>query len=359
MTNAGPTATPTKRHDGMIVVPGGEFAMGSQDFYPEESPIHRVKVDTFALAARAVTNRQFAEFVEATGYLTIAEQPLDAAIFPELAPEELLPGSLVFQPTDGPVDLGNWRAWWSWVPGASWRHPFGPDSEIADKQDHPVVQVSYTDAAAYAAWAGKRLPTETEWEYAARGGQDGQTYAWGEDVRPEGRLMANTWQGSFPYRNSGAEGWRGTSPVGTFPANGFGLFDMIGNVWEWTSSRFLGDHSAARASAGNLLAETTSSPEPVQPGSGGCGDGCTCGPSSSNEARRPESSVPAPDPEVRRVTKGGSHLCAPEYCLRYRPAARSPQTEDSATTHIGFRCAVDVDPTGDADSDGGSDGVIA
>jgi formylglycine-generating enzyme required for sulfatase activity len=205
-------------------------------------------------------------------------------------------------PTTGPVDLRDWRQWWTWVPGASWRHPFGPESTIEDRLDHPVVQVSYPDAVAYASWAGRQLPTEAQWEYAARG--DSTTaYAWGDEVRPDGQLMANTWQGRFPHRNDGALGWAGTSPVGTFPPNAFGLLDMIGNVWEWTTTAFTRHH------------------RPDQPA-----EGC-CPPPS-----------PSGDPTVHQVLKGGSHLCAPEYCHRYRPAARSSQSQDSATTHIGFRC---------------------
>jgi formylglycine-generating enzyme required for sulfatase activity len=202
------------------------------------------------------------------------------------------------------VDLWDWRQWWEWKPGASWRHPFGPDSgnpSFRDRADHPVVQVAYPDAAAYARWAGRRLPSEAEWEYAARAGSTG-IYAWGDDAMPDGRLMANTWQGHFPYQNDGAAGWVGTSPVGSFPPNGFGLVDMIGNVWEWTTTQFTGHH---RLDA-----------------SGGC-----C-PSAE------------PDPSINQVLKGGSHLCAPEYCHRYRPAARSSQSQDSATTHIGFRCVL-------------------
>jgi sulfatase modifying factor 1 len=274
--------------------------MGSTQFYPEEAPEHTATVDAFAVERHPVTNAQFGEFVADTGYVTVAEQPPDAALYPGAAPEDLVPGALVFRPTSGPVDLRDWRQWWHWVPGANWRHPFGPDSGIADRPDHPVVQVAYSDAAAYARWAGRRLPTEAEWEYAARGGAT-TTYAWGEDVAPGGRLMANTWQGRFPYHNEGAAGWVGTSPVGTFSPNGFGLLDMIGNVWEWTTTQFSAHHRA-----------------------GGGVQSC-CGPST-------------PDPSVNQTLKGGSHLCAPEYCQRYRPAARSPQSQDSATTHIGFRC---------------------
>ncbi len=288
----------------VVALPGGTYRMGSPDFYPEEAPVHDVTVAPFAIERHPVTNAQFAEFVAATGHVTVAEQQLDPAAFPGVPADELVPGSLVFQPTAGPVDLRDWRQWWTWVPGASWKHPKGPGSTFEDLPDHPVVQVAYPDAAAYAAWAGRRLPTEEQWEYAARAGAT-SAYAWGDDVRPGGALMANTWQGAFPYRNDGALGWAGTSPVGTFPANGFGLLDMIGNVWEWTATRYAPRHRA-------------------HPEVSGC--------------------CPAPggDPSVNQVLKGGSHLCAPEYCHRYRPAARSPQSQDSSTTHIGFRCVADT-----------------
>jgi formylglycine-generating enzyme len=288
----------------LVELPGGSFRMGSVQFYPEEAPVHSVDVAALAVERHPVTNAQFAEFVADTGYLTVAEQDLDPALYPGVAPQDLLPGALVFRPTRGPVDLRDWRQWWEWVPGACWRHPFGPDSGIDDRLDHPVVQVAYPDAAAYARWAGRRLPSEAEWEYAARGGAT-TTYPWGDDAAPGGRLMANTWQGRFPYRNDGALGWVGTSPVGTFSPNGFGLLDMIGNVWEWTTTEFSAHHRLD--------------------GDKGC-----CTPAST------------PDPTVNQTLKGGSHLCAPEYCHRYRPAARSPQSQDSATTHIGFRCVVDL-----------------
>ena len=293
----------------LVELPGGAFPMGSASFYPEEAPVHTATVGAFAIERHPVTNAQFAEFVDATGYRTVAERPLDPALYPGVAPADLLPGALVFTPTPGPVDLADWRQWWDWAPGAHWRRPFGPGSGIEDKPDHPVVQVAYPDAAAYAAWAGRRLPTEAEWEYAAAAGST-TTYPWGDQPTVDGRLMANTWQGRFPYRNDGARGsgttrWAGTSPVGSFPANGFGLLDMIGNVWEWTTTRYL-PHGHA----------------PEQPSSSCC-------------------PVPAePDPAVIQALKGGSHLCAPEYCHRYRPAARSPQSQDSSTTHIGFRCVV-------------------
>ncbi|SEB66489.1 Formylglycine-generating enzyme, required for sulfatase activity, contains SUMF1/FGE domain [Paramicrobacterium humi] len=328
----------------MVLIPGGEFAMGSRSYYPEEGPVHTARVDAFLIDAHPVTNRLFREFVDATGYVTVAERALDATEYPQLNEAERAPGSLAFRKTAGPVDLRDWRAWWEWMPGANWRHPFGPDDDIDGKDEHPVVQVCFTDAAAYAAWAGKRLPTEVEWERAARGGLDGAEFAWGDELAPDGELRANTWQGSFPYDNTGANGWVGTSPVGSFASNGYGLVDMIGNVWEWTSSRFTANHrEAARAAAleapaGRSLLQTV----PVTAADdAGAGCGCGCGGESSRAAAG-GAAASVPDSSVRRVTKGGSHLCAPEYCQRYRPAARSPQTEDSATTHLGFRCAADA-----------------
>jgi sulfatase modifying factor 1 len=302
----------------LIGLPGGAFRMGSTAFYPEEAPAHDATVPAFAVERHPVTNAQYADFVEDTGYVTVAERPLDPASYPGVAAADLVPGALIFRPTPGPVDLRDWRQWWDWVPDASWRQPFGPGSTIHDRLDHPVVQVSYVDAAAYAQWAGRRLPTEAEWEYAAQGGAS-TTYAWGDEVAPDGDLMANTWQGRFPYRNDGAAGWMGTSPVGVFPPNAFGLLDMIGNVWEWTSTRYTMRHHHRRAGAqrpgdGHRRARAADS-------SKGC-----CTPSRE------------PDPSVNQTLKGGSHLCAPEYCHRYRPAARSSQSQDSATTHIGFRC---------------------
>ncbi|MFK4731642.1 formylglycine-generating enzyme family protein [Agromyces mediolanus] len=311
----------------MLRIEGGTFRMGSNEFYADESPVHERTVDGFELDLHPVTTEQFAAFVADTGYVTVAERPLDPADFPGADPAELVPGGLVFTPTPGPVDLRDWRQWWRWGPGASWRHPFGaaPEGEpvfdaLAERPTHPVVQVSFEDASAYAAWAGKRLPTEAEFEFAARGGLDGARFAWGDEEfprdaeHPDGRLMVNRWQGSFPYRNTGAEGWVGTSPVMTFPANGYGLFDVTGNVWEWTSDYYTERHvvpgaADAAVDAGarpNLLAAASA---------------------------EPGSRIP------RRVLKGGSHLCSPDYCLRYRPSARSPQADDSATTHIGFRCA--------------------
>ncbi|WP_445166831.1 formylglycine-generating enzyme family protein [Mycolicibacterium sp. Dal123E01] len=287
---------------GLVALPGGSFRMGSTGFYPEEAPIHTATVNAFAIERHPVTNAQFAEFVAATDHVTVAEQPLDPALYPGVAQADLLPGALVFTSTAGPVNLRDWRQWWDWAPGASWRMPFGPGSGIADKPDHPVVQVAYPDALAYARWAGRRLPTEAEWEYAARAGST-TAYAWGDEPTPGGALMANTWQGHFPYRNDGALGWAGTSAVGTFPPNGYGLLDMIGNVWEWTTTRYSAHHVVQAQ-------QSSCCPPPLDP-----------------------------DPTVSQALKGGSHLCAPEYCHRYRPAARSPQSQDTSTTHIGFRCA--------------------
>ena len=226
----------------LVEVPGGSFRMGSTSFYPEEAPIHTATVGPFAIEAHPVTNAQFAEFVDATGYVTVAERPLDPALYPGDAEADLLPGALVFSGTPGPVNLSDWRQWWDWAPGAYWRRPYGAGSDVAGREDHPVVQIAYPDAAAYATWAGRRLPTEAEWEYAAGAGSV-TAYAWGDEPMVDGRLMANTWQGNFPYRNDGAQGvgtsrWVGSSPVGTFPPNDFGLFDMIGNVWEWTTTLY-------------------------------------------------------------------------------------------------------------------------
>nr|WP_249186328.1 formylglycine-generating enzyme family protein [Microbacterium paraoxydans] len=294
----------------MIEVPGGTLQMGSDEFYPEEGPVHEREVTSFRLDEHPVTNREYARFVDETGYVTVAERPMDPADYPGVHPDDLVPGAMVFTPTPGPVDLRDWRQWWRWEPGAFWRRPSGPGSSIDDRLDHPVVHVAFADAAAYAAWAGKRLPTEAEWEWAARGGLVGARFAWGDETRPDGVLMADTWQGAFPYRNDGASGWVGTAPVRSFPANGYGLFDMIGNVWEWTADYWTHRH--------------------VPPGTVAVDQGRRA----SLLSAEPGSPIP------RRVLKGGSHLCAPEYCLRYRPAARSAQAEDTAMTHIGFRCAV-------------------
>ena len=289
---------------------GGSFAMGSADFYPEERPVHRVSVDPFWIDECPVTAADYRRFVRDTGYTTFAERPLEAADYPDADPELLVPGSLVFRKTQGPVELNDVRNWWEYVPGAYWKKPAGPGSTINGRDRHPVVQVAYEDAEAYATWAGKSLPTEAEWEYAARGGLDGARFAWGEDEVPNGTRMANTWQGEFPWRNSKEDGFEGTSPVGSFEPNGYGLLDMCGNVWEWTSDFFRMQHDD----------------EVERP---------CCVP------RNPRVSSPqSAEPILRRVIKGGSHLCAPNYCLRYRPAARQGETVDTSTGHIGFRCVV-------------------
>jgi formylglycine-generating enzyme len=296
----------TARH-AAVFVPGGEFRMGSDRFYPEEAPVRTVSVPDLEVDEHPVTNAAFRRFVKATGHVTVAERPPDARDFPGADPADLVAGSLVFRPTDGPVPLDDWTRWWHWVPEADWRHPEGPGSTLHGRELHPVVHVGHEDAAAYAAWAGRRLPTEAEWEHAARGGLDQATFAWGDDPAPAGRIMANRWFGRFPWENLHPHGFDRTSPVKRFPANGFGLYDVAGNVWEWTSTGW--------PDAGKEPAEAA--------------HGC-CAPH-----------APALDEHARRVIKGGSHLCAPSYCLRYRPAARQGQEVRSSTGHLGFRCVSD------------------
>jgi sulfatase modifying factor 1 len=292
----------------MVALPGGTFELGSERFYPEERPVRRVAVDGFWIDRGPVTVSEFRRFVEATGYLTVAERPLDPADFPGADPALLVPGSLVFRKTDGPVDLRNVLQWWDYEPGATWRD--GPD-------DHPVTHVAFEDAETYAAWAGKELPTEAEWEYAARGGLEGAVFAWGDEQSPGGRTMANTWQGEFPWQNLLANGYDGTSPVGAFPPNGYGLLDVTGNVWEWTCDFFAERHPGGSTKACCV---------PLNPR--------VTSPDHSFDAGQPGTPIP------RRVIKGGSHLCAPNYCLRYRPSARQAEAVDTSTQHIGFRCIV-------------------
>jgi formylglycine-generating enzyme required for sulfatase activity len=302
----------------MTWIEGGAFAMGDDRFYPEEGPVRQVSVDGFWLDSHPVTVSEFERFVDDTGYVTVAERPLDPADYPEALPELLVPGSLVFRRTEGPVDLRDVSRWWAYVPGASWRTPEGPDSSLEGRDRHPVVHVAFEDAAAYAAWVGKELPTEAEWEYAARGGLESAPFAWGDEHFPGGRPAANTWQGEFPWQNLELDGYVGTSPVGSYAPNGFGLYDVCGNVWEWTSDFF------------TLTRGPASRP--------------CCAPHNPRVAA-PDASVAAGEPGAhipRRVIKGGSHLCAPNYCLRYRPAARQAEAEDTSTGHIGFRCLVRV-----------------
>ena len=291
--------------------------MGCERVYPEEGPVYTVAVDGFWIDPGPVTVAEFARFAIATDYVTLAEREPDPAEYPEVDPRLLVPGSLVFQPTSGPVPLTDFRAWWAYVPGANWKHPEGPGSNTAGRDEHPVVHVANEDAAAYAAWAGKELPTEAEWEFAARGGLDGALFTWGEEDHAPGRLLANTWQGRFPWENLGAAGFRGTSEVGSFPANGYGLHDMAGNVWEWTADFFTTHHP-----------EEAPSPccVPRNPR--------VASPEGSYDFGSPAAHIP------RKVIKGGSHLCSPSYCLRYRPAARYAQTIDTSTSHIGFRCVL-------------------
>jgi formylglycine-generating enzyme len=301
----------------MAWVPGGGFAMGSADFYPEERPVRRVEVDGFWMDDHPVTVAEFRRFVKATGYVTVAERPLDPAQYPGADPALLRPGSLVFRATAGPVDLRDVSQWWRYEPGAQWRHPQGPGSTTGGLEQHPVTHVAAEDAEAYAAWAGKELPTEAEWEFAARGGLDGAVFCWGDEFAPRGRVMANTWQGQFPWQRDTTGKWDRTTPVRRFPANRYGLYDMAGNVWEWTSDYFV-THPAAQvqhACCTPRNPRVTSAEASLVPG-------------------EPGAHIP------RRVIKGGSHLCAPNYCLRYRPAARQSETVDTSTSHLGFRCIV-------------------
>jgi sulfatase modifying factor 1 len=300
-------------------IPPGEFLMGSADFYREEGPVRSVALDGFWIDEHPVTVAEFRRFVLATGYVTVAERPLDLQQYPGADPGLLVPGSLVFRQTSGPVDLADYTNWWAYVPGASWRRPDGPGSAVGGRARHPVTQVAFEDAEAYARWAGKELPTEAEWEYAARGGLDRKVYTWGDEFMPQGKIMANTWHGEFPWQRLPAHQHERTSPVGSFPPNGHGLFDMAGNVWEWTADYFTPDHGQT----------------------GGTGPEHPCCMPRNPRVTSPEASYTPGQPGAhipRRVTKGGSHLCAPSYCLRYRPAARQGEAVDTSTGHIGFRC---------------------
>ena len=300
---------------GMSRIPGGAFTMGSNDHYPEEAPAHRVRVDPFWIDRYAVTNREFARFVEATGYVTLAERPANPADYPGAKPELLAPSSVMFRKAKERIDLTDHYNWWIYVAGADWRHPRGPGSTIKGLWKHPVVHVAFEDAEAYAAWAGKALPTEAEWEFAARGGLEGAEFTWGDEFTPGNRHMANTWQGEFPWQNLLQDGYEGTAPVGAFPPNGYGLYDMAGNVWEWTTDWYQ-DHGR--------IAKPCCTLENPRGGD----------PDASRDPRLPDVRIP------RKVMKGGSHLCAPNYCRRYRPAARMPQGIDTSTCHLGFRCIV-------------------
>jgi len=411
----------------MLWIPGGTFPMGSNSHYPEEAPLHPVSVEGFWMDRTPVTNAQFLKFVKATGHLTLAERPADPALYPDALPDRLVPSSIVFVPPGASVRLGDPYQWWQYVAGAHWRHPEGPGSSIKGREHHPVVHIAYEDALAYATWAGKALPSEAEWERAAWGGLEGVEFAWGSELHPGGQPRANTWQGPFPHHNSRLDGWERTSPVGSFPANGFGLLDMIGNVWEWTDDWYqehrtgVGESAGGRGESreswgglgdsresGGMRGETRESEgerwesrerwgsrehrgevrgagngevwnersswegersgsgkgvgrgsngagqgNGEQPGDGGeTGDGGCC--ASLKESAHAEAEARAAansrqrsiDPASqhgqipRKVVKGGSFLCAPNDCQRYRPAARLAQGIDTATCHMGFRCIV-------------------
>ena len=304
---------------GMVWIPGGEFSMGSDDptsslcggpdAMPDARPIHRVYVDGFWMDRTEVTNAQFAEFVRATGYVTVAEEKPRAEDFPDAPPENLVPGGVVFTPPESAVPLDNHFQWWSYIPGANWRHPTGPASDLAGREKFPVVHVAYRDATAYAKWAGKRLPTEAEWEFAARGGQTGQLYAWGNELKPGGQWMANIFEGKFPIKDTGEDGFAGIAPVAQYPANAYGLHDIAGNVWEWTADWYRPDYFAQLA---------------------------------TSVARNPQGPADSFDPSEpgvkKRVHRGGSYLCTDQYCTRYMVGTRGKGDADTGTNHLGFRC---------------------
>jgi formylglycine-generating enzyme required for sulfatase activity len=316
---------PGRAPDGMAWIPGGEFSMGAADDADADAvppghcgplddarPVHRVAVDGFWMDRTEVTNEQFAKFVRATGYVTLAERKPTAAEFPGAPPENLVAGSVVFDPPVRPVPLDSHFRWWSYVQGASWRHPFGAGSDLRERERYPVVHVAYEDAQAYATWAGKRLPTEAQFEFAARGGLTGKRYAWGDELRPGGRWMANTFQGHFPDRDTGDDGWVGLAPVGSFPANGYGLYDVAGNVWEWLSDWYRADTYATLAAGGV-----------------------------ANNPRGPVDSLDPEEPGVaKRVQRGGSFLCTTQYCTRYLVGSRGKGEPSSAANHLGFRCVL-------------------
>jgi len=307
--------------NGMVWIPGGGFSMGAvmsghgRNEMPMASndagPIHRVRVDGFWMDATVVTNEQFEQFVRSTNYVTIAERTPTREEFPTAPAQNLIAGSVVFMPTNHEVPLNNHYQWWSYVKGANWRRPLGPESDIKGKEKYPVVQIAYPDAEAYAKWAGKRLPTEAEFEFAARGGLSGKTYVWGDEFRPNGKWMANTWQGKFPVRDTGDDGFAGIAPVKSFPPNGYGLYDMAGNVWQWCSDWYRPDYYAQLAKTGAV----TVNPQ---------------GPDSSFDPAEPD--------EKKRVHRGGSFLCNDQYCSRYIVGTRGKGEINTGTNHLGFRC---------------------
>lgn len=309
---------------GMVWIPAGSFVMGSDHHYPEEAPAHRAEVAGFWIDRTPVTNAQFLKFVKATGYVTVAERSADASLYPDATPEQLRPASIVFVAPTQEVALQDHLRWWHYIPGADWRHPEGPGSSIKSREQHPAVHIALADARAYASWSGKQLPSEAEWERAAWGGREGCEFAWGDELHPSGVPVANTFQGTFPHSNSRLDGYERTSPVGVYPANGFGLADMIGNVWEWTESWYV-PHGGQSSSD-------------VDEPSGCC--------QATGELTQERERMASIDPNSqhgavpRKVVKGGSFLCAPSYCRRYRPAARMAQGIDTSTCHMGFRCIV-------------------
>ncbi len=291
--------------------------MGSNKHYPEERPQHRVSVDGFWMDREPVCNGRFARFVESTGHQTFAELPPNPADYPDALPHMLYAGSLVFVQPSGPVDTNDFTNWWQYIRGADWRHPYGPEHSLDGLERHPVVHVTFADAETFARWEGKALPTEAEWEFAARGGLDGAAYAWGDEFLPNDQYVANTWQGEFPWQHVSRDGYERTSPTGSYPPNGYGLYDMIGNVWEWTTDWYVPRHPAETIKA-------------------------CCIPRNPRGPRADDSFDPC-EPGIkipRKVLKGGSFLCAPNYCRRYRPAARYPEPVDTSTCHLGFRCIV-------------------
>ena len=323
VVNRAPAPSPAP--NGMVWIPGGEFSMGANDppdmdevgmkATKDARPIHRVYVDGFFMDKTDVTNAEFAKFVKATGYVTIAERKPRPEDFPGAPPEKLVAGGVVFTPPNHPVPLDNHLQWWSYVPGANWRHPYGPGSDIKGKDNYPVVQIAYPDAQAYAKWAGKRLPTEAEWEFAARGGLTGKPFVWGDSFRPEGKWMANTHQGSFPNYDSGADGYAGVAPVAKFPANPYGLFDMAGNVWQWTSDWYRPDYYQQLASTGKVTRDPQGPDAPYDP---------------------------AEPSQPKKVHRGGSFLCTDQYCSRYIVGTRGKGEVSTGTNHLGFRCVQDT-----------------
>jgi formylglycine-generating enzyme len=300
--------------EGMVWIPGGKYRRGSDfDAFRDARPIRTIELDGFWMDETPVTNAQFAKFIEATGYITMAERKPDPAKFPEAPAENVVPGSICFSPPSEPIDLSDHYKWWKYLPGACWNHPEGPKSNIDQRMDHPVVHVSWDDAMAYAEWAGKRLPTESEWERASRGKRDQSPYVWGDELCPEGKWMANIWQGEFPVTNTAQDGWEGTSPVKAYPANDFGLYDMSGNVWQWCSDWY-------RPNAYELGPRRN--PQ---------------GPNSSYDPIEPK--------EIKRTQRGGSFLCSDDYCSRYRCGGRGKMEVESSIAHAGFRCARSAETT--------------